>query len=162
MLYCPYCLKLYYDNDKEVNADSYNGLNQRHCIGCLKDVTLEQTPHSLDYYKQLSINEYNCDWRYDIFIERDIINNPCFNQECYNRRIRYEEKRSQRIVNNMLNSNPKYKGNNPKHQPKCPVCSSPNIRKISLGKRAVHGTAFGLFSKTARSQWECLNCGNKF
>ena len=46
--------------------------------------------------------------------------------------------------------------------PRCPVCRSPEIRKIGAGKRAVHGAAFGLFSKTARSQWECKHCGNKW
>lgn len=48
------------------------------------------------------------------------------------------------------------------YTPKCPVCGSPNIHKISATKRVVSGAAFGLFSKTARSQWECSNCGNKF
>ena len=51
---------------------------------------------------------------------------------------------------------------NPTYTPKCPVCGSPNIHKISVTKRVVSGAAFGLFSKTARSQWECSNCGNKF
>ena len=46
--------------------------------------------------------------------------------------------------------------------PRCPLCQSPNIKQISAVKRAAHGYAFGLFSNTARSQWECLNCGNKF
>lgn len=46
--------------------------------------------------------------------------------------------------------------------PRCPVCRSPEIQKIGAGKRAVHGAAFGLFSKTARSQWECKHCGNKW
>lgn len=55
----------------------------------------------------------------------------------------------------------KYREEN-QHTPKCPLCQSPNIKQISVAKRAVHGYAFGLFSNTARSQWECLNCGNKF
>ena len=46
--------------------------------------------------------------------------------------------------------------------PRCPVCRSPEIQKIGAGKRVVHGAAFGLFSKTARSQWECKHCGNKW
>lgn len=48
------------------------------------------------------------------------------------------------------------------YTPKCPLCQSPNIKQISVAKRAAHGYAFGLFSNTARSQWECLNCGHKF
>lgn len=56
-----------------------------------------------------------------------------------------------------------YKGNYKNaYTPKCPVCGSHNIHKISATKRVVSGAAFGLFSKTARSQWECSNCGNKF
>ena len=47
-------------------------------------------------------------------------------------------------------------------KPKCPHCNSTNIRKIGAGKKLAHGAAFGLFSKTARSQWECRNCGNKW
>lgn len=50
----------------------------------------------------------------------------------------------------------------PKLVPKCPLCQSPKIRQISTVKRGVFGMAFGLLSTTARSQWECLNCGNKF
>lgn len=45
---------------------------------------------------------------------------------------------------------------------KCPTCGSTNVHKISGIKKAVHGYAFGLFSKTARSQFECNNCGYKW
>lgn len=44
----------------------------------------------------------------------------------------------------------------------CPICNSINVKPISMTSRAVHGAAFGLFSKTARSQFECKNCGYKF
>lgn len=46
--------------------------------------------------------------------------------------------------------------------PKCPTCQSINIEKISGAKRAVHGIAFGLLSNTAKSQFECKNCGYKW
>ena len=48
------------------------------------------------------------------------------------------------------------------NQPKCPTCQSTNIKKISALSRGAHAYAFGLFSKTARSQFECLNCGYKW
>lgn len=57
------------------------------------------------------------------------------------------EKLNQNIINN---------------KPKCPICQSTNIKKISNTKRVVYGASFGLFSKTARSQWICNNCGNKW
>ena len=46
--------------------------------------------------------------------------------------------------------------------PTCPTCHSTNVKKISFAKGYLHWRAFGLFSKTARSQWECKNCGTKF
>lgn len=46
--------------------------------------------------------------------------------------------------------------------PKCPTCQSINIKKISTARKAVHGAAFGIFSKTAFSQFECCNCGYKW
>ena len=48
------------------------------------------------------------------------------------------------------------------NKPKCPTCSSTNVKKI-LGTAKVAGVAmFGLFSKTARSQFKCENCGYKW
>ena len=60
------------------------------------------------------------------------------------------------------NQNISSDANKTKYVPKCPICQSPNIKKLTVTKRAVHGAAFGLFSKTARSQWECNDCGNKW
>ncbi len=45
---------------------------------------------------------------------------------------------------------------------KCPTCSSRNVRRISGTARVAGATVFGLFSKTARSQFECRNCGYKW
>lgn len=46
--------------------------------------------------------------------------------------------------------------------PKCPTCGSTNIEKISLTKKAVGAFGFGLFSKTAKSQFHCKDCGYKW
>lgn len=46
--------------------------------------------------------------------------------------------------------------------PKCPTCSSTNIEKISSFDKAAGAVVFGLFSKTARSQFKCQNCGYKW
>lgn len=47
-------------------------------------------------------------------------------------------------------------------QPHCPTCGSTNIQKISLTKKAAGAGLFGIFSKTARSQFECKDCGYKW
>lgn len=46
--------------------------------------------------------------------------------------------------------------------PKCPTCSSTNIQKISTSSKAAGAMTFGLFSKTAKSQFKCNNCGYKW
>ena len=46
--------------------------------------------------------------------------------------------------------------------PKCPTCSSTNIRKISTTRKVAGAIGFGLLSKTAKSQFECKNCGYKW
>lgn len=45
---------------------------------------------------------------------------------------------------------------------KCPTCNSRNVKRISGAAKAAGATMFGLFSKTARSQFECENCGYKW
>lgn len=45
---------------------------------------------------------------------------------------------------------------------KCPTCGSTNVEKISDLKRGVHAVAFGIFSKTAFSQYKCNHCGYKW
>ena len=47
-------------------------------------------------------------------------------------------------------------------KPKCPTCGSTNIEKISLGKKAVGGALFGLFSSNVRKSMHCKSCGYKW
>lgn len=47
-------------------------------------------------------------------------------------------------------------------KPKCPTCGSTNIEKISLGKKAVGGALFGLFSSDVRKSMHCKSCGYKW
>lgn len=55
-----------------------------------------------------------------------------------------------------------YKQNKEQYIPKCPTCSSTNIERISSFDKAAGAVMFGLFSKTARSQFKCRNCGYKW
>ena len=48
------------------------------------------------------------------------------------------------------------------NMPKCPTCGSTNIKKISASSKVFGAAMFGLFSKTARSQFECQNCHYKW
>ena len=44
----------------------------------------------------------------------------------------------------------------------CPNCRSSNVQKISAGRKLAGAIGFGLFSKTATSQYECKKCKYKW
>lgn len=74
--------------------------------------------------------------------------------------IEYQLKISQFKVNlKQQESSKKVEEDN---RPKCPTCGSTNIEKISLGKKAVGGALFGLFSSNVRKSMHCKSCGYKW
>ena len=46
--------------------------------------------------------------------------------------------------------------------PRCPTCGSTSVERISTTAKAAGAFAFGLFSKTAHSQFRCKSCGYKW
>lgn len=49
-----------------------------------------------------------------------------------------------------------------KNPPRCPTCQSEDIKKISFGSKVAGAAMWGLLSTTARSQFQCNNCGYKW
>ena len=45
---------------------------------------------------------------------------------------------------------------------RCPTCNSTKVKKISATSKVVGASMFGLFSKTAKSQFKCEQCGYKW
>lgn len=110
-----------------------------------------QSKHPVQWYEDVAeakrIKEDNPMIMAFQILKEEYMQNPLFDIDSYNS---IHERNLQNM--NKINNN----------QPHCPLCNSTNIRQISTVKRGVHAVAFGLFSTTARSQWECKNCGNKF
>ncbi len=52
--------------------------------------------------------------------------------------------------------------NEPKNTPKCPTCSSTNIRKLSATSKLVDVAVWGVLSRKAHKQWHCDNCGSEW
>ena len=68
---------------------------------------------------------------------------------------------------------PKYRFNTPKptpqpqpqsqNIPKCPICGSTDLQKITLTKKAGKIALFGIFGMGDNGKtWKCKNCGSKF
>ena len=45
------------------------------------------------------------------------------------------------------------------NKPKCPTCSSQNLKKISTTSKAVNTIAFGIFGTKRNKTFHCNNCG---
>lgn len=45
------------------------------------------------------------------------------------------------------------------NKPKCPTCSSQNIKKISATSKVVNTAVFGIFGTKRHKQFHCNNCG---
>lgn len=72
------------------------------------------------------------------------------------------KKRDQDLQNYINEIDKKQSTQQSSNVPHCPTCGSTNIKKISATSKVVGAGLFGLFSKTARSQFECKDCGYKW
>ena len=55
-----------------------------------------------------------------------------------------------------------YTNSEPVCVPKCLICGSTNVKKISGASRAASIGFWGIFSKKIGKQWHCNNCGSDF
>lgn len=141
-IYCPYCGEVGYDED-----DTF-------CDMCKRSIQMQKSKNEPEYYMKRSLEKYgDTIHAIKIFFDEEASKNPLFDlSTCEN--YGSQEERVKRIQEIIADNQP------PK--PKCPTCGSTNIQKISDLRKAGGAIMFGLFSKTARSQFECKNCGMKF
>lgn len=115
------------------------------CQNCHNKITPIRSNYERDYYFNKSNELFGDDSHWEEILLKEIKCNPLFNEKI---------KAHKKFANTSLEPNV--------CTPKCPTCKSTNIKKLSTANRAAHGYAFGLFSKTARSQFYCNNCGYKW
>ncbi|MCI8765016.1 MAG: hypothetical protein HFG58_10660 [Lachnospiraceae bacterium] len=108
------------------------------------------------------------------FVMNELADNPIFSLEAYN--IQIEKKREtnkERAEFHHQQSRKQQAKNLAKMQqekdkqnciPKCPICGSTNINKITIGNRAVKTAVFGVVGAVddAGKTYKCNNCGSKF
>lgn len=147
--YCPYCGHLQ--------------LKERtQCCGCGKITYMTQSKFEAGHYGVLSAQKYNGDtthWKE--FLLEEVSQNPLYDEKIYNS-VEAKAFRDKQFNQLMNNCKKEAMTNITSSAPKCPICNSTRLKKISAAKRGLHAWAFGIFSKTAFSQFECKDCGYKF
>lgn len=161
--FCPVCAKEIIDN-----IDIKKRLRGEPCPYCkTKELPLKSLRTTMYYFQKgkavgKMCGDYYMETEYNSYVK----DNPLFNEEIHNKVMEESRKpKTNSNTNHSYNSYNYYSSQSTyttQNVPKCPLCQSTNISQISLANRAVHGAVFGLFSVTARSQWECHNCHNKW
>lgn len=79
---------------------------------------------------------------------------------------KYETKPSEvtiRKPNVVIRENPQHTQTQQQNIPKCPICQSTNLSKITNTRKAGKIALFGIFGAGDLGKtWKCNNCGSKF
>lgn len=96
---------------------------------------------------------------YKEILEEYVKPNPLFDEELYNKRVGIEKSQQEATLNQMrMEKRQAQKAN----VPKCPICGSTNVEKISTAKKAFGFAMVGLFSSNLGKTMHCKNCGYKW
>ena len=144
-LYCPICGKI---------MSSVN----KYCPNCKGTIAPAESLFDSSYYKKKSEQVYGLSAQaFKILIREEASKSIYFDKSKCVYDIDIEEKHIE-YRNNPI----KYSIYNDINKPKCPTCGSTNIKKISTTSKMLGAAMWGLFSKTAHSQFQCNNCGYKW
>ena len=112
--------------------------------------------------------------REENFVMGELANNPLFSLEEYKKQIQKQIELNQRIENYEKQKSLEQQAKNIAQMqkekdkisciPKCPICGSSNVKKISIGTRAAKTAVFGVIGAVddAGKIYKCGNCGSKF
>lgn len=165
---CPHCGRPIKKYLEENNINDFTrgficprcGVHEINYAGHCRRVNCEycRVPFIQTKYEMVDLlNHHGCDKESILNDLKDLNVEDQFDQNAYNKRRHEEEEwlKQYREKNN-------YQNPPSTNQPHCPTCGSTDIIKISAAKKAMGAGLFGLFSKTAKSQFECKNCGYKW
>lgn len=112
--------------------------------------------------------------RKENFVMGELKNNPIFSMEDYQKQVqkkielnqRLDDYEKRQILKQQAKNLAKMQQEKDKQNciPKCPICGSTNINKITIGNRAVKTAVFGVVGAVddAGKTYKCNNCGSKF
>lgn len=120
-------------------------MGSKNCSVC--NTTLIPTDMEMDVFFDISQEERN-KWKNELF-ETKIKPNPLYNAQKMQARIIAEQNEEM--------------GQNTQNIPKCPICGSTNIHKISGANKVASALTFGVFAVGHVSKtYKCDNCKSKF
>lgn len=108
------------------------------------------------------------------FVMNELADGPLFSLEAYHSQLAKKRESNKEIAEyNHEKTCERYAKNLARIQkekdkqyciPKCPVCGSTNVNRITVGSRAVKTVAFGVIGAIddAGKTYKCGNCGSKF
>lgn len=86
--------------------------------------------------------------------EKYVYNNEHFSKKAYNDMLEYDCKECKRLQEYWDTA-----GRSEQPKPKCPTCGSTDLRKVSVGAKAVSVGLLGIFSQKVKKTWHCNSCG---
>lgn len=156
------------------------------CSNCPNVIRLTKAKYSVEHYQQIAVEQYglNCEFAWKkVLFETEISESPYFDMSNINNSTLFilqnieerlypddpslrkygdctpHENKEEIAFSPDLHLDQSYEHNN---IPKCPICGSTNIQKISRVKKATSAILFGIFSTDIGKTFECKNCGMKF
>lgn len=89
----------------------------------------------------------------DEFYEKVVKSSPAFDQSCWDRGLERVKRATEENYARM--SAEKQQAN----VPRCPTCSSTNLRKVSTTSKVVNTALFGIFGTKRHKTFHCNSCG---
>lgn len=131
--YCPLC-------------DKYYPQNQMLCAFCFRDVILSPKWNSMSQQKKIN-------WKFEHLPQVDIST------------LSEDSLKKMQDKANVFDA--QYRAEleekeHPKYTPKCPVCGSPDLRRISATSKVLDVAFWGFAAGKPKKTYHCNNCGYEF
>ncbi len=164
MKYCPRCGDIDWSPHSNLNANKNENVTCSVCGHQLKTIDPKYDLYDEYEYNGTFSHFQEMSQRVELFIEEVIKPNPEFDPDLYARKDEIIKQKQKQEMNEFRRQTGGASWVDDKigYKPKCPTCSSTNIRKIGTGERAVSILGLGLFSKKINKTWKCNNCGHKW
>lgn len=156
MYYCPVCANVILDSLLESCKEKHLQVEKMECVYC--GDKLMSTNEDVKYFARYGYD--NNIFYFDAVREIYVYNNPLFDKTKSDERVAAEDAHQAEMDQIHRNVEAR-KANN--GTPKCPICQSTNLSKISTGGKVAKVAMLGIFGMGDNGKtWKCNSCGSRF